>query len=815
MRRILGCTGLIFFIHLFASAQSRTTGDILLSIQPLVNLHLADSLNQTLKHAASSASSDKSAELEGIQYEIQYDLKNALNAYLRALNPLDSTKNAVQFTRISGRIGHVLSNLGEQKLADEYFQRARLITDQNWMPWIQFWTAQHQQEQGVIGSALNLYQNAIQGFSETGQIAPASQIAFTLGEMQLKLANWDQAEQYLLTASDLTRQIDDSRGAAQIDQALGWMYLEMGESILAGEYAQSGLAAVPSSDLVLTARLQLIEAASEKERMTSSAMFNKAEQTVEDLHAYIPGMETFYLEQAILFERSNQEKRALISRKKYDMYRDSAWVLQKAAQTDQLVTRFQSELLVKDKESQIAQLQSNQRYSKIILSLLSVLTLALLGLIISLYLRYNQKRRDHEQLKSRNQIIEEQHSQIVDKNAELESLNERLISEIADREYLEHSQEQNAHYLASLSQELRNPLQSIQGISGELMMAKDLDSYQFELKKIRSATQDIVQYLNDLLDKARLESGKITFLYEEFEPEQIVNEVIARFSDLANRRMISLQVECHPDLNSPLVGDAIRLTQILSNLLKIVFQQEELKAITLTLRTRAGEDADSRILDLDIASDGRVRDPDLLREVLTDPLGAKGTKPGAYYNGHTGLLLSRRLVELQQGLLLLETQANATHIRIWLPYRTILNQQLGKSQLVDASILKGINILLAEDNRLNQWVVTKILEEKGATVTVCDDGVQAVDAFEKGDYDLVIMDLQMPELDGYRATQSIKKMATSRALHIPILAMTASAYVISSDKALLFSMDDYIGKPFDRQILLNKVLGLISRTMKA
>lgn len=815
MRRFLACTGLIIFFHLFTSAQSEHAGDLLLTVQPLVHLHLVDSLNHVLEQNQAAITSEVKTELEGVQYEIRYDQKNALSTFLSALGKIDIAQNPVAYARISGRLGHVLSVMGEQKLADDYFEKASHIIDPSWAPWVAFWTAQHQQQQGIIGSALNLYQNAIQGFSATGQLVPASQIAFTLGEMQSKLANWDQAEQYFLTASDLTRQMKDTRNLARINLALAWMYLEMGELVLASEYAHTGLTAASTNDPVLVARLELILAASEQQTLANSTSYTAAKNALERVPGYMPGMEAFFLEQAIVLERSNQPAAALLARKKYDMFRDSAWVMQQAAQADQLVTRFQSELQVKDKEGQIVQLQSSQRYSRIILTLLSVLTLALLALFIALYLRYSQKRRDHEVLVERNQIIEEQHRQIVEKNGELENLNERLISEIADREYLEHSQEQNAHYLASLSQEIRNPLQSIQGISGELLMAKELDSFHLELNKIRSATQDIVHYLNDLLDKARLESGKITFSSEAFEPEQTISEVFARFQELANRRAISLQLECHPDLETPLVGDAIRLTQILSNLLKIVFQQEELKAITLTLRTRAGEDADSRILDLDIASDGRVRDPELLREVLTDPLGAKGAKPGAYYNGHTGLLLSRRLVELQQGLLLLETQANATHIRIWLPYRTTRELQSAHNLAVDSSILAGKNILLAEDNRLNQWVVTKILEEKGATVTVCDDGVQAVDAFNKNQFDLVIMDLQMPELDGYRATQSIKKLATSKALNIPILAMTASAYVISSDKASLFSMDDYIGKPFDRQILLNKVLGLISRTVKA
>ena len=815
MKRLLVCSGLIVLFQFSLSAQSRSEVDVLLSVQPMVHLHLVDSVDQILESDGIHQQGSSGHEIQGVLFETRYDFKNALNAYLEAFGGTDQHNDPVTYCRLAGRVGHVLSLMRESQLAHEHFEKALQITDHSWLPWVLYWSAQHQQNEGIIGAALNQYQDAIQGFSSTGQIVPASQIAFTLGAMQAKLANWDLAEQYFLTASDLTRQLQDPASMARIDQALAWMYLDMGEWALANEYAQNGMASVGSDDVVMRARLSLILVASEHRGKFSEDDIRKAQELLEQQQIYLPGMESFYLEKAILFERSNQANDALLARKQYDIFRDSAWIQQKSAQADQLVMRFKSELQVGEKEAQIAQLESNQRYIRIIIWLLSGLILALLGLISAMYFRYRQKRKDHQILIERNQIIEEQHHQIVDKNAELESLNERLISEIADREYLEHSQEQNAHYLAALSQELRNPLQAIQGISGELLMENDLDPYQNELKKIRSATQDIVQYLNDLLDKARLESGKISFTSEAFDPAQTIEEVLARFQDLAQRRSVSLQLERNPRLDSPLVGDVIRLTQILSNLLKIVFQQEDLKAITLTVRTRDGESAESRILDLDIASDGRVRDPELLREVLTDSLANKGSIRGAYYNGHTGLLLSRRLVELQQGMILLETQANATHIRIWLPYRTNVDQSSGGAELPDGTFLAGRQILLAEDNRLNQWVVGKILEEHGATVTICDDGAQAVEAFGKGVYDLVIMDLQMPELDGYRATQSIKKMAASSGRSIPILAMTASAYVISSDKASMFSMDDYIGKPFDRNVLLGKAIGLISRTVQA
>ncbi len=806
MRQLCILFSLILLTPFFACSQSENEGSLLLSIQPLVDIHLSDSIDVLLARTSGPLQIAEEREIQGLRFESRYDLKNALDTYLQIFGSLDPNQSPQDFHRIAGRLGHVLNQMGEWKLAGDYFDKTVAITDSNWSPWVSYWQAQYYHDQGIIGTALNEYQKSIQGFSASSQILPARQIAFTLGDMQSRLGNRDQAEQYYLMALDLANQLNDTHGAASTCQALAWNYFELGELALTKQYAAAGLSLTGPGYPVLQARLTLLHEMSAAPGMTPLEATRKADALLIDIHGYQPGLETYYLEKASLLERANLSEPALLARKQYDMFRDSAWNLQQTLQADQLVTRFESELQVKDREGQISRLESDQQYKRIIILLLVGLLLTLTGFLIALFLRYKQKRKDHELLVDRNAIIERQHEEIAKQNEALQELNERLISEIADREYLEHSQEQNAHYLAALSQELRNPLQAIQGISGELLLSRDLDPYQKELQKIRGATQDIVQYLNDLLDKARLESGKIIFAHEVFDPGQTVNEVCARFQELAKRRGISLELDLQSSLDTPLVGDAIRLTQILSNLLKVVFQQEELKAITLTLFTREGDSPDGRVLDIDIASDGRVANPDLLREVLTDPLEGKGQKPGAYYNGHTGLLLSRRLVELQQGLLLLETQANATHIRIWLPYATSTDGHTAQEAQENTSLLAGKRILLAEDNRLNQWVVTKILEEKGASVTVCDDGLQAVEAFDQAEFDLVIMDLQMPELDGYRATQSIRKKASARGMNIPILAMTASAYVISSDKASLFSMDDYLGKPFERNVLIDKVL---------
>lgn len=805
-----------FSLVTFGSLQAQTSSQSadLQAIQVQMEVGQTSLLEAWRPESGRQLTDALSLEIKGMQFESRFDLRHAVDMYLKSLSAWSLPNESQPFQRVSGRLGHVLSELQEWSLADEYFERAMVIQDPVWTPWVLYWSAQHMQKKGVMGASLDAYQKAIDGFQASGQLLPAQRISFSLGNAQARLGNWEQAEAYYQISGDLARQLGQDLEMARVAQALAWLYVQAGEKELAHEVAQAGLGNVNHEDPVLQARLRLVVQFTDPGAALTDDFFLENEAVLQQSTAYLNGYEQYYLEKSEILEQMGEANRALTARKRYDMFRDSAQILTQSSQAAQLVTRFESELQAREQEAQIVQLESERSYHRMILFLLIGLSLALIGMFGALYLRYNQKRKDHEKLVQKNRQIEIQRDEISRKNEELEHLNERLISEIADREYLEHTQEQNAHYLAALSQELRNPLQAIQGVTGELLTHAEMTAHHGELLKIRSSSQDIVQYLNDLLDKARLESGKIIFAVDPFDPVRTIEDTLERFRELAERRDISLRIHADGSVDRLLIGDPIRMTQILSNLMRMVFQQQDLKAITISLKMRDGDAPDRRILDIDIGSDGRVENPDLLREVLTAPLSKGFQKPGSYYNGHTGLFLSRRLVELQDGLLLLETQANATHLRIWLPYLLAEQSSMGDQIHKDSTLLQGKSILLAEDNRMNQWVVSKVLEEKGAEVTCCDDGVQAMEAFRQKDFDLVIMDLQMPEMDGYRTTQAIRKLASQKGRSVPILAMTASAYVVSPDKAALFSMDDYLGKPFDRSALLSKAIGLISRTVK-
>ena len=179
------------------------------------------------------------------------------------------------------------------------------------------------------------------------------------------------------------------------------------------------------------------------------------------------------------------------------------------------------------------------------------------------------------------------------------------------------------------------------------------------------------------------------------------------------------------------------------------------------------------------------------------------------------LTLTRRLVELQNGSI--ETKKLAKggfEVAVLLPFKVVENAEKAKNTEGSVSVpkgdfLAGQHILIVEDNKINQMLVANMLRKRGAQVTTANDGIDGIEAINQGTFNLVLMDIQMPRMDGYRAVAEIRRMKTEKA-NLPIIALTASTFVNEKEKAQLFGMTDYIGKPFSPDELLQKIANVLS-----
>ena len=180
------------------------------------------------------------------------------------------------------------------------------------------------------------------------------------------------------------------------------------------------------------------------------------------------------------------------------------------------------------------------------------------------------------------------------------------------------------------------------------------------------------------------------------------------------------------------------------------------------------------------------------------------------------LAITKRLVDLQNG----KIEANSVlgegcTYKMFLPYTTLADSKMGitdEKKVISYNFMVGKNVLVVEDNKINQLVVRKMLAKIGMNVTTADDGLKALDAIQNNGYfDLVLMDIQMPNMDGYRATAEIRKSPDPKISQMPIIALTASAYLSEKEKAQLFGMDEHVGKPFGPDELMEKISSCLSK----
>jgi CheY-like chemotaxis protein len=254
------------------------------------------------------------------------------------------------------------------------------------------------------------------------------------------------------------------------------------------------------------------------------------------------------------------------------------------------------------------------------------------------------------------------------------------------------------------------------------------------------------------------------------------------------------------------MGDSARLNQILTNLLTNAFQHTDDGMVNSSVTVQ--EQTQKEVL-LKIVVEDNDDNPD---RVNLDDAFKPWKKNVADFEGYDGkylsLVITKRLIELQNGKLVVENKPGyGTAFIAYLPFKLSLQPAQKKEERAASSFgyLSGSRILVVEDNKINQLVVAKMLRKLGIEVTTADNGLEALKIYNEEEFDLVLMDIQMPEMDGYRTTAEIRRHFDPAKREVPIIALTASAFLTEKEKARLFGMNDHVGKPFSPEELLEKI----------
>lgn len=372
-----------------------------------------------------------------------------------------------------------------------------------------------------------------------------------------------------------------------------------------------------------------------------------------------------------------------------------------------------------------------------------------------------------------------------------------------------------SEFLSRMSHEIRTPMNGIVGMSTIAMQNIDnTDKIKDCLEKVIMSSKHLLALINDVLDMSKIESGKVELRHECFNFRAFLQDFENLYGEQAKSKGISYETVLASDLEVQIIGDSLRLNQVLSNLLSNALKFTPAKGIIKLRVSKTGEDQENVYLRFEVIDTGCG-----IAEENYDKIFESFEQENVdvtYKYGGTGLGLSivKRFTQLMGGgIHVTSVQGSGSTFTVDLPFGKIKESGKptrfsdidGRSDLArDCYVIdydfKGKRILLVEDNELNREIAEELIGATGASVESAEDGVQAVKKFKEsaeGYYDLILMDVQMPHMDGYEATRCIRALGRSDAQKVPIFAMTANAFAEDVQKSREAGMNAHISKPLD------------------
>jgi signal transduction histidine kinase/BarA-like signal transduction histidine kinase len=394
-----------------------------------------------------------------------------------------------------------------------------------------------------------------------------------------------------------------------------------------------------------------------------------------------------------------------------------------------------------------------------------------------------------------------------------EMLEETIIKkELAelDKQRAELSEKFKQQFLANMSHEIRTPMNSIMGLTNLLLKTSLDEQQQKYLNVIKKSSENLLVIINDILDLSKIEAGKMEFENISFSLEDSIETVYHTLLFKSEEKKLFFKTQIDPALPKIIIGDPTRLNQILINIAGNAIKFTLEGGVTLDIKAESRK-GDICTINFSVMDTGIGIAPENIGKIFESFSQASGDTTRKFGGTGLGLTISKQLVELQGGTIDITSElGKGTTFSIKIPYLVGQESEVGKrkdsANDIDASELKGIRLLLVEDNPFNQMVAVDTLTDLigELTIDVADNGKIAVEMVQLQDYDVVLMDIQMPEMDGFEATKNIRSLPPPKNT-IKIMAMTANVTTEEVAKCFQSGMNDYISKPFESQNLLNKL----------
>ena len=376
----------------------------------------------------------------------------------------------------------------------------------------------------------------------------------------------------------------------------------------------------------------------------------------------------------------------------------------------------------------------------------------------------------------------------------------------------ENANKAKTDFLSNMSHDIRTPMNAIIGMTSLIRYdAGNKDKVIEYADKIDISSQHLLGIINDVLDMSKIEAGKTVFKYNDFSILNFIQEINTLFQSQIDEKKQTLTIIKENIRHEWVNGDQIHLMQIFSNLLSnaVKYTQEggKIQFLVEECETKSSVYAKYRFL---VSDNGMGMSADF-KETIFDPFTrAESSMTNKIQGTGLGMAITRNLVKAMGGTIDLESElGQGSCFEVFIDLRIAENRTVAlaaQEEIAesDSNTLKGMRFLCAEDNELNAEILMELLKIEGAECTICENGEKVLETFEQsaqGDYDMILMDVQMPVMNGYEATKAIRRSSHELAMTIPIIAMTANAFSEDIQHSLAAGMNAHVSKPVEMKVL--------------
>ncbi len=413
---------------------------------------------------------------------------------------------------------------------------------------------------------------------------------------------------------------------------------------------------------------------------------------------------------------------------------------------------------------------------------------------------------------------QELEQRVKERTTALEETNQALLREIEDRrktqERLRQAKQRadsatraKSLFLANMSHEIRTPLNAVLGMTELALQANPSSEVAKYLRAVKSAGGSLLTVINDILDLSKIEAKKLVLESVDFNVRQLLHDTVQLYSAEPNKKGVELHLDVSPDVPEHLKGDPMRLRQVLGNLLVNAVKFTQQGTINVRARLYDSPQGKHRVL-FSVQDTGIGIAPEKQQAIFQPFTQADESMTRLYGGAGLGLTICCHLVSLMGGFITLESEpdSGSTFLFSGLFYPGQKTQEPEEHKQNLTASVRLLHILLVEDNSLNQELAQLLLDGQGHTTELAVNGKEALELLEQKPYDLVLMDIQMPEMDGLTATQLLRSgKAGETNRNTPVIAMTAHALKGDRERFLAAGMNDYIAKPIDVGLLASAI----------